>query len=387
MPALQSGSIKTGSNARSAEALLAPLPAIAGIETVVRQELAPKVQAIDLEGEYPSEIMHRLGEAGAFQQSVSQEFGGTGINLKGAVQAIEAISRTCLSTGFISWCQVACTWYLQNTENAALQQEILPKVARGERLAGTGLSNPMKCFAGIEKIALQAEKVGGGYILNGQLPWVSNLGAGHYFGVVAQIAGTEAHMMAIASDELDGMTLRRCGEFIALEGTGTYACVFRNAFIPNSYVLADPCEAYVDRIRPGFILTQVGMGLGLVASCIELMQRYQHRLGHVNCFLDVQPQDLADELMAARQQAYSLAEELNGTADKVSPATMQEVVRARLNAGEMSLKAANAAMLHAGARAYLRGSPEERRLREAYFVAIVTPAIKQLKKMLYALAE
>jgi len=387
MPALQSESIGTGSRVGNAQELLAPVPAIANVDTVVRQQLAPKVSAIDLEGEYPGEVMHRLGEAGAFQQAVSREFGGTGTDLKGSVQAIESVSKECLSTGFISWCQVACTWYLQNTENSTLQQEILPKVARGERLAGTGLSNPMKCFAGIEKIALQAEKVDGGYILNGQLPWVSNLGAGHYFGVVAQIAGTEAHMMAIASDELDGVTLRRCGEFIALEGTGTYACVFRNAFIPESYILADPCEDYVDRIRPGFILTQVGMGLGLVAGCIELMQRYQRRLGHVNCFLEVQPQDLAGELMTAREHAYSLAEELSNTTDKVTPDVMREVVRARLNAGEMSLKAANAAMLHAGARAYLRGSSEERRLREAYFVAIVTPATKQLKKMLYALAE
>lgn len=387
MPALQSESIGTGLRVGNAQELLAPVPAIANVDTVVRQQLAPKVSAIDLEGEYPGEIMHRLGEAGAFQQAVSREFGGTGIDLKGSVQAIESVSKECLSTGFISWCQVACTWYLQNTENSTLQQEILPKVARGERLAGTGLSNPMKCFAGIEKIALQAEKVDGGYILNGQLPWVSNLGAGHYFGVVAQIAGTEAHMMAIASDELDGVTLRRCGEFIALEGTGTYACVFRNAFIPESYILADPCEDYVDRIRPGFILTQVGMGLGLVAGCIELMQRYQRRLGHVNCFLEVQPQDLAGELMTAREHAYSLAEELSNTTDKVTPDVMREVVRARLNAGEMSLNAANAAMLHAGARAYLRGSAEERRLREAYFVAIVTPATKQLKKMLYALAE
>lgn len=387
MPALQSGFVKTESNAESAHDLLALVPAMSNVETVVRKQLAPKVRDIDLGGEYPGEIMHQLGRAGAFQQAVSQEFSGTGINLKGAVQAIEKVSQECLSTGFIAWCQVACTWYLQNTENSALQAEILPKVARGERLAGTGLSNPMKCFAGIEKIALQAEKVDGGYVLNGQLPWVSNLGAGHYFGVVAQIAGTEAHMMAIASDEFEGATLRRCGEFIALEGTGTYACVFRNAFIPAGYILADPCEDYVDLIRPGFILTQVGMGLGLVAGCIELMQRYQRRLGHVNCFLDVQPQDLASELIAARQHAYGLAEELNGTTGKASPALMREVVRARLNAGEMSLKAANAAMLHAGARAYLRGSPEERRLREAYFVAIVTPAIKQLRKMLYALAE
>lgn len=363
------------------------VPAISAIRTVVDQELAPHVQDIDLNGQYPGDIMQHLGAAGAFRQAVSPEFGGEGVSLKGAIQSIEAVSKSCLSTGFITWCQVACTWYLQNTQNSELQKQLLPAVALGQVMAGTGLSNPMKCFAGIEKIALTATKVEGGFILNGQLPWVSNLGPGHYFGVVARMANEETHLMVIVSDQLEGVSLRRCGTFIALEGTGTFGCTFRNAFIPDEYVLAAPCETYIHQIRPGFILTQVGMGLGLVAGCIDLINRYQRRLGHVNCFLADQPSDLMAELALARAQAYDLADELVQVKGGVSPALMKQVIQARLTAGEMSIKAANAAMLHAGARAYIKGSPEERKLREAYFVAIVTPAIKQLKKMLYAMDD
>jgi hypothetical protein len=42
-------------------------------------------------------------------------------------------------------------------------------------------------------------------------------------------------------------------------------------------------------------------------------------------------------------------------------------------------------MLHAGARGYIENSPEHRRLREALFVAIVTPSIKHLRQELAAL--
>ena len=52
------------------------------------------------------------------------------------------------------------------------------------------------------------------------------------------------------------------------------------------------------------------------------------------------------------------------------------------SAGASSVGAAHAAMLHCGARGYVAGAAAQRRLRESYFVAIVTPAIKQLKKML-----
>jgi hypothetical protein len=40
----------------------------------------------------------------------------------------------------------------------------------------------------------------------------------------------------------------------------------------------------------------------------------------------------------------------------------------------------NSALMHQGARGYLMQSDVQRRVREAQFVAIVTPAIKHLRK-------
>ncbi|MGF1535474.1 MAG: acyl-CoA dehydrogenase family protein [Elainellaceae cyanobacterium] len=356
------------------------------VRNVAERSLAPQVQAIDLEGEYPVQVMHQLGEVGAFAHAIAPKYQGTGLGLRGAIQSIEEISKVCMSTGFMAWCQVACTWYLQNTENEALRATMLPDVATGRLLAGTGLSNPMKHFADIEKIALTAVPVEGGYRLNGMLPWVSNLGPGHAFGVVAKISGSDDYMMAMVSDELDGMALRCNAHFIALEGTGTYSCVFRDVFVPESWVLAAPCEDYVYRIRPGFILTQVGMGLGLAESCVTLMQRSNKRLGHVNQFLDDQAEDIAADVAIARDRAYALADHLDrqGAADAQ---LLREIIQARISAAELSLRAAQGAMLHAGARAYVKGSAAERKLREAYFVAIVTPALKHLKKMLFGMQE
>ncbi|MEL6249593.1 MAG: acyl-CoA dehydrogenase family protein [Cyanobacteria bacterium J06648_16] len=358
------------------------LDAHSGLRRVIDQALAPKVQDIDLKGEYPAQIMHQLGRSGAFSHVVSPGCQGSELGFKAAVQSIEEISKECLSTGFISWCQVACTWYLQNTHNTALQTALLPRIATGELLAGTGLSNPMKHFADIEKIALTATRVDGGYRLKGLLPWVSNLGEGHYFGIAAKIAGSDDYMMAIVSDEIEGASLRCNAHFIALEGTGTYSCIFRDAFVADDWVLAAPCEDYVARIRPGFVLTQVGMGLGLTASCVEIMRRSNQRLGHVNRYLDDQADDIDADLQRARAHAYAVADQLNDAGGTAGPQLMRDIIQARITASELSLRSSQAAMLHAGARAYVHGSAAERKLREAYFVAIVTPALKHLKKML-----
>jgi alkylation response protein AidB-like acyl-CoA dehydrogenase len=361
---------------------------ITELETVIARELAPHVRDIDAAGEYPRAFMHQVGALGGFGQAVPSRYGGSANSLKGSIQAIEAISKECLSTGFIAWCQIACTWYIQNSENEYLKQNILPPIAKGERLAGTGLSNPMKHFAGIEKIALVAERCAGGYVLNGLLPWVSNVGAGHYFAVAAKIADApdETYLMAIVSDEFKGLALRADAHFIALEGSNTFSCGFKNVFVPDQFILAAPCEDYVACIRPGFILTQVGMGLGLVASCIELMKRANRRLHHVNCFLDDQAGDLEADLAALRGKTYDLADAITAQ-DSLVENLLKEVIQARIAASELSLRASKAAMLHVGARGYLQGSTAERKLRESYFVAIVTPALKHLKKMLYGMSE
>jgi alkylation response protein AidB-like acyl-CoA dehydrogenase len=152
----------------------------------------------------------------------------------------------------------------------------------------------------------------------------------------------------------------------------------RDVMIPDAHVLADPSDGYIKRIRAGFVLLQAGMALGLIRGCIALMEQTKGPLGHVNKFLDVQPEQLREQLTRMQSQVELLA----ATPFESDPTYWREVILARLAAGEASVAAAHAAMLHCGARGYVAGAAAQRRLREAYFVAIVTPAIKQLKKML-----
>jgi alkylation response protein AidB-like acyl-CoA dehydrogenase len=173
----------------TAEAMLVQLRA------AIQARLAPQVRDID-QGSYPQAFMQEVGAMGGFAQAVSPAYGGMGNGLGASILTIAAISEECLCTGFMSWCQIACTWYMQNSDNPFLKAQILPWVATGKALGGTGLSNPMKHFAGIEKIALHAERQPGGYRVNGLLPWVSNIGSGHYFGMAAKVTGTDDYVNA-----------------------------------------------------------------------------------------------------------------------------------------------------------------------------------------------
>ena len=76
---------------------------------------------------------------------------------------------------------------------------------------------------------------------------------------------------------------------------------------PNSWVIADPADEYVKRIRAGFVLLQAGMAFGLIRDCIRLMQRTRGPLGHVNKYLEVQPEDLPSSLAAMEAEVARLA--------------------------------------------------------------------------------
>jgi alkylation response protein AidB-like acyl-CoA dehydrogenase len=351
---------------------------VTAVRELAARELAPLVQAIDAEGVYPESAMRAFGRAGAFSAHLPRAGAGD-VDLVTAIRAMAAAGEHCLSTAFCMWCQDALGWYIFASGNDELKEQLGHRVATGAALGGTALSNPMKTFFGIEQIRLKATRVEGGYRVRGLLPFVSNLGEDHYFGAVFEVEDEpKRYVMAVVPCAHEGVTLHGNTKFVALDGTRTFGVQIRDAFIPDALVLADPSDAYIKRIRAGFVLLQTGMGFGLIRGCLSLMNQMKGPLGHVNKYLDVQPEPIAEQLARLEAQAELLA----ATPFDPSPTYWRAVIETRLAAGEASVAAAHAAMLHCGARGYVAGGAAQRRLRESYFVAIVTPAIKQLKKML-----
>ena len=358
-----------------------------GLSELIAAELAPKVVDIDIHAQYPKDFMHKLGALGGFASLTPAALGGSGRGLKHAIQVIEEVSKECVSTGFLTWAQYALQWYLLNSGNTALKEKTLPQVTTGAKLGGTGQSNSMKSCCGIEQARLQATRVEGGWRINGTLPWVSNIGIDHYFHMGARVEGETGLLIGLVHGDHPGLTLVPSPAFTGMDGTNTFACQFRDAFLPDELVVCRPgaeFDAFRDRTKSAFILLQMGMGLGLIDACVTMMKRSNKTHGHVNRYLDDQVEDIEAMLLEARAATYALADRIDrdGSAPYV-----KDTLELRLAGGEASLKAANAAMLHLGAKGYLRNNAAQRRLREAYFIAIVTPATKHLRKELAELEQ
>lgn len=349
---------------------------IDAVRAIAQGPLAGRAYAID-RGAYPVDLLKQLAATGAMSAHLEKPDGSPG-DYGLAILSMAEATKVCGATGFMMWCQGVAGLYMQASGNPGLTGERLAHHVRGETLGGTGLSNPMKSFAQIESLLLKATPVAGGYIVNGTLPWVSNLAPDHYFGAIASVQTDSAarEVMFMLRCDAPGVTLKACPEFSGMEGTGTYSVHCKDLFVGADDIVADPAKPTIARIRGGFVLLQCGIAAGIIQGAIDSMWAVEAQLGHVNQFLEDRPADLQAEFDALAGRILKLAE----TPFDTSTDYFIDVLDARAHGAELCLRAANSALMHQGARGYLMGSEVQRRVREAQFVAIVTPAIKHLRK-------
>ncbi|MFJ5295570.1 acyl-CoA dehydrogenase [Pseudomonas sp. NPDC088368] len=342
------------------------------VSRIATGPLAQAAHRID-EGHYPLDIMATLGQAGAFAAHLKQQ----GNRFDVAIGSMHEASRSCGSTGFLMWCHDVCGLYMDQSDNAALRGR-LEAHTEGLTFGGTALSNPMKALAGIETLILRARKVAGGYVVNGALPWVSHINRGQYCGAIAGVErddGSISREIMFMLDIDERVELKTCPEFSGMEGTSTFGIRLVDYFVAQDNLIADPARPFIQRIRGAFILLQSGMATGVTQGSIDSIREVESTLGHVNQFLHNGPDELQFELDDLNNRVLKLCR----TPYETSKDYLLDVLDARVQGAELALKASQSALLHQGARGYRMSAAPQRRIREAHFVAIVTPAIKHLR--------
>lgn len=337
------------------------------LQALIDEKLKPFVKKIDEEAYYAEEYLFALGKAGFFQSSQKDEQS----TLLDELTIVQETAKVCMTTAFCLWCHLAALTYIRKTSNSGLRAAVLPLLEDGELLGATGLSNPMKFYAGLEKLHLSAERVDGGYLLNGVLPAVSNLADNHWFGAIACYEGKE--VMLFVNTNNSAITLKEKVHFLGVNGSATYSCKFDQVFVADEYVVAHDASIFVDTIRPTFVLYQIPLGFGVLEACIEGIEKVKAKQNGCNDYLQVQADELAKELQQLQEALQSIVL-AGGT-------YLYAICQLRLQTVYATLAAVQANMLHNGSAGYIVGSAPSRKLREAYFFANLTPTVRQLEKM------
>jgi alkylation response protein AidB-like acyl-CoA dehydrogenase len=311
---------------------------VAGLAARFRADAA----AVDVAELIPGEHLRGLADAGLYGIFAPPSAGGLGLGGAEVGLVVEELAAACLASTFV-WLQHfrLLGAMLDPGTPAALREALLPAVVRGDVRGGVALAG---LLPGPPR--LTARPVDGGWLLDGEAPWVTGWGIVDLLLVVAR--GPEDTAVTLLADarQQRGLAAER-QRLAAVNASATVQLSFASVFVPDGRFVGrqpyDPVAAQSEGLRGNGSLA-----LGVGRRCCAL----------------IGPSPLDDELDACRA-------ELDAAGTAAMPG-------ARARASEFAVRAAHVLAVRRGSRSALAGDDAERLAREAGFLLVFgsRPAIK-----------
>lgn len=218
-----------------------------GIKETVRKFIArecprEKVQKLDERGEFPREMLARIGEMGFCGLVIPEEYGGGGRNVVGAVIVVEELSAIypALAGAFIG--SAFCGGKnLAELGSEGQKEKYLPGLAEGSLLFSYGLSGPKGNCSGPDA-GTRARQNGSGFLLEGTKLFVRLAERSDCFLVSARTVqnGTEQGLsLFIVDSRSQGVRLEEM-EKLGNRGLRLWAVHFDRVRVPQENVLGGP---------------------------------------------------------------------------------------------------------------------------------------------------
>lgn len=152
----------------------------------VDSELVPDDEAARQRGNVGHAVWRKAGELGLLCTDIPEAYGGGG----GDFRHEATITEECARRGISGWAHSVhsiVAHYFLNHGTEAQKQKYLPRLARGELVGAIAMTEP-GAGSDLQGIRARADKVDGGYVLNGSKTFITN---GYLAGVVLVVCKTD----------------------------------------------------------------------------------------------------------------------------------------------------------------------------------------------------
>ncbi|KAJ0083526.1 hypothetical protein Patl1_30738 [Pistacia atlantica] len=141
-----------------------------------QENIAPYASKIDQTNSFPKEVnlWKLMGDFNLHGITAPEEYGGLGLGYLYHCIAMEEISRASGSVGLSFGAHSnLCINQLVRNGNPAQKEKYLPKLISGEHVGALAMSEP-NAGSDVVSMKCKAERVDGGYVLNGNKMWCTN---------------------------------------------------------------------------------------------------------------------------------------------------------------------------------------------------------------------
>ena len=290
------------------------------IRDFVKKEISPNIEKWAQQAHFPSEIVRKFGDVGAFGPTIPQEYGGGGLDYISyglIMQEIERGDSGMRSTASVQGSLVMFPIYQYGSE--AQRQKFLPKLASGEWLGCFGLTEPDH-GSNPGGMTTNIREEGDHYVLNGAKLWISNSPECQVAVVWAK--NEQGRIKGVLVERgMAGFTTPEIHNKWSLRASITGELVFDNVIIPKENILPNieglkgPLSC-LDSARFGIAWGAIGAAIDCYESALKYsLQREQ--FGKPIASFQLQQKKLA-EMITEITKAQLLAWRL-GRAQKRRP--------------------------------------------------------------------
>ena len=326
------------------------------VRDFTENEIIPVIEEHYEKGTYPMDIIPQMASLGLFGIVVPEEYGGAGMNYTSYGLAMQELERGDSAVRSFASVQNSLVMYPVNAYGTEEQKKKwLPKLAAGEAIGCFGLTEP-DYGSNPGGMITHAEKIDGGYLLNGAKMWITNGTVADIAVVWAKLDGkvrgflVEKGMKGFSAPEMKGKH--------SLRASVTSELIFQDVELPEENLLnveglRGPLSC-LNQARFGIGWGAVGAAMSVYSSAVEYSKSRIQFDKPIGSFQLIQQKlaDMLTEITKAQLVTYRLGRLMDD-----GKARHQQVSLAKRNNVKMALDAARLAREIHGANGILNEYP------------------------------
>ena len=339
---------------------------------VAQAEIEPYAAEWDRNHRFPAELVPKLAELGLMGVCVPEELGGAGADFLAYILVLEELSRADAGVGVtVAVHTSAATLPIVRFGTDEQREELVPPLARGERLGAFALSEPE---AGSDARSLRARAMpddGGGWRITGRKQWITN---SSQRGTILFFARSDEGISAFLVDgHADGLDVTGEHRKLGLHSSTTTDLVLDRVAVPADRLLGEAGNGFriamatLDGGRIGIAAQAVGIAQAaydLARSYALERRQFGQRIADFEA-IQWKLADMATEIDAARLLVYRAA----ALRDAGHPHG-EAGAKAKLFAATVARRHTGEAIQILGGYGYMREFPAERYYRDAKITEI-----------------
>lgn len=325
---------------------------------LVRARAAERARATDEADTTPFETLRELGQRGLL------DLGLGGGDLRGQAAVVFDLAAECTATAFSLWGHRSGLEYLD-----AVGAPVASELRTGDVPLCSAMAPAFKAAAGIGEIPVTLTRRGDHLVLDGTVPWASNLYPDAV--VILPVVREDGHTAIVRTRvAAHGVSVRPLENLMALNATASGILRLEGVEIDAEQdVLTEDVPGFLATVRGPFLLLQTSFCLGLSAAALTSARE---NLGGVGEMFREDLDDAVAEQQRLRADLVRLAREPRAAAPR-------ELLQLRLDAALLTGEATRLEAKIVGGRGYALSSPTARRAREAAFLPVQSPTEGHLR--------